>query len=416
MNTCKLTTLLLATAMLLLAACGGGSAPAPNFPAAVTEITEDDLLAAGMPALPDEGGVSAVREASADYNADGVVDAADYVTLHNLTTTTTGFVTSVPEDTTTRVIGWVMYRLPGSTGDRTRSLTVTDLVIDPMLRVFAAVSNFSAGRWEPAGPLSVGSANGGVWKLSPGARYNRQNGDSFLLLLIAHPGHGQMSGYNIKLEDILISSVSAPSSADDFAAGVPGAARWEQGRVDYIGPNIHGNYRIRQQFLPPAPAQPQLLFPQPLNLGSADGSDFFAFQRIVGDWNSDGADTVGFFDPSEVNGPRHGYRLSVWDDTDIAHAVNIVPVEQRGGDSVLIGLLIPAPSVSSQVSISVDLSEETPERVADVDVRGRFELANIDELPTGQPLSLNFSKFGLEYSAQLLEEEGIFYFLISPAK
>jgi hypothetical protein len=423
----KTTALALLTAALfsLLTACGGGTSnPAPDFPDPVAELTEADLLAGGLPALPADDGTSAVRGASGDFDGDSVVDAADYVLLHNLTPTTDGFVTEVPEDTTSRVIAWVLYRIPGEAGDRSRSLIATDLIIDPMLRVFAAVSNFSTGRWEPLSRSLIVGTDGGIWKLSAGQRYNRQNGDTFLLLALGHPGHGEMSGYSVKLEDVLVSSFSAPQMRSAFEAQTPGGANFGQGFVEYAavlrddaGEPL--NRRLRQQFLTPADltntAKPVVMFPQPLNLDSNAGTDWFAFQQLTGDWNGDGDVSVAFYDPAEANGPRHAYRLGVWDDTDIAHVLGVVPLQQRGGDHILIGMLVPAPPAGAGVSISVDPATDTPERVAQTNARGEFELANMDDLSPGNyVLGFSWGESQWGYAAKLMEEEGIYYFLISP--
>jgi hypothetical protein len=189
--------ILCASACLALSACGGGGGapPAPDYPDPVEEITEDDLLAAGIPALP--LAASSVHSAShsgslsIDCQRTETVGKNETITIAGLVETLTGFETEVEEDTTSRIIAWAMWELPALTDERIRSL-VLNVSADPQLRVFFAVGNFSRGRWEPVGRVGSGLLDGtsNTIMLSPGQRYNRADGPGYLLMLVGHPGDG----------------------------------------------------------------------------------------------------------------------------------------------------------------------------------------------------------------------------------
>jgi hypothetical protein len=159
-----------------------------------------------------------------------------------------------------------------------------------------------------------------------------------------------------------------------------------------------------------APASPLNLLPT---------GEFFSFLGITGDWNGDGKDTIGFFDPNEVGGARHPYGITVNagsgnDQLEVCATALVVPPE-GGGNNILIGLLLPAigaPVPGSTVSI-LD-SEGAVLRTDTTNAGGAFRLNNVGGLGPGvYGFSLNFEEIKVTYVLTLMEEEGIFYFLLS---
>jgi len=389
----------------------------------VEELSEDDLLAAGIPALPlAASAVSRAAAHSASAGADcqrtETVSKDETITVGGLVETPTGFETDVPAETTRRIIAWAMWELPALADERIRSITL-NVQPDPALRVFFAVGNFSRGRWEPMGRIVADPSDpdGDIYLLSPGQRYNRSDGPGYLLMAVGHPGNGNMSGYKIELQDILISSFSTSCLAEGFAEGAVGAAVWDDTDITYIINGVAAPARMRQHFGLPQPSAElpfRLLLPQPLNLLSSD--EYFSFQGITGDWNGDGRDTIGFYDPAEVNGPRHPYGIHVDagagnDQLEVCATALMAPPE--GGNRILIGLLLPAVGPRPGATVSILDAEGAVLRTDTTDARGEFRLEDVESLDPGvYSLSLNFETIKVKYLMTLMEEEGIFYYLL----
>ena len=444
----------LALLAVLATACGGGGGgnpdPNPNYPDPVEELATADLDNAGVPALPltassvsalssagdpaaplnvcsagAENGAERGSSTAADCLRTETVDHNETITIHNLVPTSTGFVTDVPESATSRIIGWAMYQLPGNPGERMRSITI-DADPAPGLRLFYAVGNFSAGRWEVGGRIAVdpSDATGITYFLSPGQSYNRSSdGAGYLLLLIGHPGTGNMDGLQIALTEVLISSFDVECLAEGFSEQAIGSIDWGDGALELTAQDGTSNtILITQQFAGTTfdDAAPQLLLAQPLALLGGPDS-FFAFQQITGDWNGDGTDTIGFYDPREVNGPQHPYGIVVngrdGNDEITVSAGSLLPTPGSSEPSAIIAVLIgladnPAPEVPAQLINAQDLIVWQ----GATDARGRVVIEDANQLEPGvHTLRFNFGPQVLSYQLTLMEEEGIFYYLIQKA-
>ncbi|MCC7479786.1 carboxypeptidase regulatory-like domain-containing protein [bacterium] len=413
---------LLLVLVSLLSSCGGGGGgtpnPQPNYPAAVEELSDDDLLGADVPALPQSA--SALRSSSlfGDCDGDASIDASDALAVHNLTSTSSGFVTAVPEDTTSKVIAWAMFELPAEPGARIREISAS-LDFPPELRLFYAVGNFTRGRWEYGGRIANNESNSYQRFLSPGQRYNLDSGPGFLLLMVGHPGDGDMSGYQIRLEDILISSYKVSCLAEGFESQTPGSVNWGEDSLESWQEGLLPQVaRLRQDFAwaPPEPDGILIALLLPVIMRPENEPELFFFQSISGDWNGDGRDTVGFYDPKEVNGPRHSYNITV--DTGGGNdqlEVNVAPLvatpgrpEPNGIIAILIGLLrqpVPGATVTLKDGTSNTLM------TAVTDARGQVVLPGVSDLEPGSyQLSFSSGLDSLDYDLTLMEEEGIFYF------
>lgn len=422
-----LRSALVALLAFSLSSCGAGGGgnpdPQPNYPAAVEELSDEDLLGAEVPALPQSA--SALRGSSlfGDCDGDASIDASDAIAVHNLNTNSSGFTTAVPEDTTSKVIAWAMFELPAGAGSRIREISAS-LDFPSELRLFYAVGNFSRGRWEYGGRIANNESNSYQRFLSPGQQYNLGSGPGFLLLMVGHPGDGDMSGHQIKLEDILISSYSVSCLAQGFDSQTPGSVNWGEDTVDSwqngLLPEVA---RLRQDYAwaPPQPDGVLIALLLPVIMQPENEPELFFFQGITSDWNGDGNDTVGFYDPKEVNGPRHSYNLTV--DTgsgDDQLEVNLAPLvatpgrpEPSGIIAILIGLLR-QPVPGAMVTLK-DGSSNTI-MTAVTDARGQFVLPGVSDLAPGSySLSCSAAGDSLDFDLTLMEEEGIFYFKLEQA-
>jgi hypothetical protein len=434
---------LLRVALLLLvagvAACGGssgGDPQPPELPDPVEEITEADLVGADVPALPLTAAASAsgARSASAsgDHAMDIVVENDETHAIGHLTPTETGFVTSgIAEGFDRRIIAYAMYELPEGAGNRIRSI---EFSANPGsdARLFYAVGNFSLGRWEPGRRIAGAGPGGGphVINLSPGQQYTRADGMGYLLLLLGHSGAEDLNGYSIEFSDVLISSFDVEGMRNEYIEQENLSIDWGDGQVDSFFA-YNPNLRFRQQYGGFSAQQQYLLLPQPLMLdgavhygfeqalggdfdadGDVDGADFLA---ITGDWNGDGADTIGFYDPQELNAARHPYRLSGRADIPAANGVpvTVAPLAQvaDGGNTTLgiIAILIGFQGRPAE-GIKVDLlSGDDVLRSSVSDARGRIALPDVGGLDPGvYSLSLNFEEIKL-FDAELLEHENMMY-------
>lgn len=407
-----------ASVALGLASCGGGgggTAPqAANYPAAVEEINEDDLLAAGIPALPLAASAipSSARSGSAAVDSERVFTVGKHETkaLHNLIETANGFATDVPPETTSKIIAWAMWELPSQAGERIRSITL-DATPDPGLRVFFAVSNYSRSRWEPVmPPLALHQAE--VLRFSTGQRYNLNEGPNFLLMVVGHPGNGNMSGLGYTMEDIIISSFDTARLAEGFSTNTPGSVDWQPDHLAFLVSANSAIWEVRQSFIlpdPPANLPFRLLLPQPLNLTGSP--QFFGFvnnhpqgdEYVIGNSQN----TLCFYDPEEVNGWKHPYDLTIQNTAGgnvlevCATALIALPggTEPSGITAILTGL---QGQPIEGVAVNLRDGSGASLRSATTNAKGEFSLENLKALAAGDyALTLDLDVFAVTGTVSL---------------
>jgi hypothetical protein len=311
-----------------------------------------------------------------------------------------------------------MYELPAVQGERLRSIWV-DIGFPSNLRLFYAIGNFSAQRWEPGGRIAVDPSDpsGNTVYLSTGQRYNRaSDGSGYLLLLVGHPGDESADGQVINMDGIEVELFDTECLAEGFDEGSADSIDWGDGELAIQAKDGTSNtYLITQSFTnTDFDDGPGILLQQPLSI--IGSPEYFAFQPLVGDWNGDGADTIGFYDPNELNGARHPYGITFnggeGNDTINVNASTLVVPPGGSQPNAIIAILIgllgqPLSGATVQVIDTSDLV--IWQKVSDA--RGRIVIDNVDDWEPGSyGLSLNFEKYK---TLLLVEHEGQKYFYLN---
>jgi len=367
----KIRVSVLMSACILLGSCGGGSTPPPGEqpPDPVEELSVEDFAEAGIPSVASLHASMMLQSLVGDWNDDGSVTSTDFVQWHNLGPGASGGIAvNVPaSELGRRIVAWAIYALPLGT-DAHLAVLKSPFDSSGNVRWFFALANAGTDSWELGGRILADTATSQSYftssdPLPPGFQFRRSfsmgqdyvfpDGNAYLLLLAAHPGTTDVSGYinNTELWDWRSIRNSA---ADGFGAGVEGSYDWslvggpaaaesifryiEQGdvhrqifSVSNMGPNDVDTYMLFSQPFNPLVNGEQDLPPN----GVVDAEDYTIWR-------------YAFFCPGEMNAAAHPFLLER--EGSAAGQLNVVPLlhvpglgAPNGIIAILIGLLGPIP-------------------------------------------------------------------------
>jgi hypothetical protein len=310
--------------MFQLCSCGGGGGPENPDPVIdpVEQITEADLSAAGVPALPADNAASSLPQQLAPRHPSITAN----MDLWEFVDDGQGSLTLGPGLPASRVVGWALYRAQADQVDATIPLAmrITGSGFSGY-RVFYAVGNYSTGKWEIGGRIIIDVIGAGF---SLGNQYASPGGNLYILVAVGHPGSANPPQQPLRIDSVETNwldpgnvtyghlEVQDPGTNSVLIHVDPGSNDEAGIRMDYSAAGFDGG------FVP--------VFPAEFEVTGFKGSDEelqALWSNAVPHWINgvhvpeefpfaDVENLIGFYNSNEVNGARHPFSLRMWSEGD----------------------------------------------------------------------------------------------------
>jgi len=346
MLTSQIIKILLSVVLILviLPACGGGGGNTPQpSPVPVDEISQSDLLAAGVPNLPADQGGSSVSISFPTLQR--IAQATDPIASRNVVTANDGesaqvYINEIPSGI---IAGWAVYRIPAASENPQAVVSLGAQFANlGANRVFYAVGNYSQGGWEIGGRLVAAALDAGF---SLSDDYLSPQGNMYVVLAVGRSASTNPADYSVSWSDLTLSTIDLPSTenviGDNWEASIE---RSDSNSFDIAGfPDGLDPFLIRMSYGDAFSTHFAPLIPAEFVVSELAGNDNewrWLWNEGVPDIS--GAEVVGvflaqkcdlvmieFYNSNELHGPKHPYSLVVWpslDDSEpgvIANAIEI---------------------------------------------------------------------------------------------